>query len=613
MKLPPLVPLFALLSTGALAADWPQWRGPARTGHVPAGEAIPTAIPAEPKVLWQLPIGDGFASPVVAHGRVFYLDQANEMEIAHAADAATGKELWQASIFSAHRDGFGIGPRCTPVADGERVFFQSAKGELQCLGASDGKVIWRKNFVDDFGAIYIGEKGKAAGASRHGAAGSPIIDGDHLIVQVGGANGASIVAFQKATGEVVWKSQNDQTAYAAPILAEVAGVRQFISFTAEALIGLDPSDGKLLWRRPLQTALGRHVTTPVVVGDLVIVASHTLGMVATRIAASDAGLVATEAWVNKKAAMNFTSPVVVDGFLYGIGPAKNLVCVDAKTGEIAWEKTGLIQSSGDKAEAGFLVLGQNIGMLTDSGAFVLFAADARGYQESGQAQLCGSTWCNPAYADGRLFLRDQRELRCVELVAPGAAENRSPLIFFRMPLAAFPKCFLDDLVVRKSMSVEQWIELVAAELDVDGLEFYWGFTPAENEGELARLRALADAHGLAIPMMCYSPDFTQPDAAARARESRAGAARDRGHGAARREILSCPQRTTATRRFDRRRGENGGGMHRGVPAKSEGMRRHAHPRESLQRRLLAVPGVCAEDAKFFSNCSTRSRTARGSV
>ncbi len=411
-----------IICTSARAADWPQWRGPERTGHVALGEPVPTSLAAEPKVVWHVPIGDGFASPVVAGGRVFYLDQADAQEVAHAADAATGKELWHAVIFSAHKDGFGIGPRCTPIADGDRVYFQSAKGELQCLSAGDGKLIWRKNFVDDFGAIYIGEKGKAAGASRHGAAGSPIIDGENIIAQVGSANGASIVAFKKSTGDVVWKSQNDQTAYAAPIIAEVAGVRQFISFTAEALIALDPRDGKLLWRRPLQTALGRHVTTPVVAGDLVIVASHQIGMVATRIARGADGLTASEAWVNKNAAMNFTSPVVVEAHLYGIGPAKNLVCVDCKTGEIAWEKTGLMQTSGDKAEATFLVMGKNVGMLTDSGVFVLFAADPHGYKESGQAQLCGSTWCNPAYAEGRLFLRDQRELRCVELMPAAAAK-----------------------------------------------------------------------------------------------------------------------------------------------------------------------------------------------
>jgi outer membrane protein assembly factor BamB len=398
------------------AADWPQWRGPERTGHVPAGESIPTTLPAEPKVVWRVPVGDGFASPVVAGGRVFHLDNKDANEIARAADAATGKELWSAPLFSSHQDGFGIGPRCTPVADGERVFFQSAKGELQCLQAATGKVVWRTNFVTDLGAVYIGETGTAAGASRHGATGSPIVDGPRLIAQVGSAQGASIVAFDKATGKVLWKSQSDQTAYAAPILATVAGVRQFISFTTEALIGLDPEKGTLLWRVPLTTRLGRHVTTPVVWRDFVLVASHQLGLVSTRVTREEEKLTATVMWVNKKMTINFSSPVVVGDHLYGLGPAKNFVCLDLTSGELAWEKTGLIQTEGGKAEAAFLVMGGNILALTDAGELVLFAADPREYREVARTQACGRTWCNPAYAAGRLYLRDARELLCLQLV-----------------------------------------------------------------------------------------------------------------------------------------------------------------------------------------------------
>ncbi len=407
-----VLPALVLLVCSSVAADWPQWRGPERTGHVPAGQPVPQTLPAEPKAVWRVPVGGGFASPVLSGGRVFHLDDQEGTEVAHAVDAATGKELWSAKIFSSHQDGFGIGPRCTPVADGGKVFVQSAKGEFQCLDAATGKVVWRKNFVDDFGAIYIGEKGTAAGASRHGATGSPIIDGDRIIAQVGSAQGASIVAFQKTTGEVMWKSQDDQTAYAAPIIATVGGVRQFITFTSEALFGLDPADGKLLWRTPAVTRLGRNVTTPNVWRDLVIVASHQLGLVATRVTKDGA----SEAWVNKKLTINFSSPVVVGDHLYGLGPAKNLICVEAASGKVAWEKAALTHTDGSRAEAAFLVMGKNILALTDGGELVLFAADPSACKELGRTQACGLTWCNPAYADGRLYLRDAKELVCLELL-----------------------------------------------------------------------------------------------------------------------------------------------------------------------------------------------------
>ena len=405
----------SFLSTAVVSSsDWPQWRGPARTGQVPEVEAV-TKLPDEAKSTWHIPVGEGFASPVVAGGKVFYLDNKDAKEFGHALDAATGKELWQAEIGSSHKDGFGIGPRTTPLADGDRVYFQSAKGELHCHAAADGKLIWRTNFVDDLGAVYFGEKGSAAGASRHGATGSPLIDGGNLIAQVGSESGASIVAFNKLDGKVVWKSQNDQTAYAAPIIATVCGVKQFISFTVDGLIGLDPADGKLLWRQPMTTRLGRHVTTPVVVNDIVIVASHQLGTVGTQISREGTGFSAKEAWVNKKILTNFSSPVVVGNHLYGLGSNKDFICIDTKTGEPTWNQTGFINTSADQAEAAFLIMGKNIAALTDSGEFILYAADPKAFQEIGRLQVCGKTWCNPAYADGSLFLRDNKELRRVEL------------------------------------------------------------------------------------------------------------------------------------------------------------------------------------------------------
>jgi len=147
-----------------------------------------------------------------------------------------------------------------------------------------------------------------------------------------------------------------------------------------------------------------------------MVASHQLGLFATRITASPDGLAAQEAWRNKSMKINFTSPVEIDDHLYGLGASKDVVCISSKTGEVAWTKTGLIQTSADRAEAGFLVMGKNVLMLSDSGELVFFAADPSGYKEISRVQACGANWCNPAYADGRLYLRDNRELICLQLL-----------------------------------------------------------------------------------------------------------------------------------------------------------------------------------------------------
>jgi outer membrane protein assembly factor BamB len=361
-------------------------------------------------------VGDGLASPIVAGDKVFYLDNQAGTETVHAADASTGKAIWSAPLDDAFKDTQSAsGPRCTPLFGAGRVYAQSCRGELRCLDASDGKVLWRVNYVTNFGAVFVGEKGQASGAARHGYNGSPVIDGGHLITLAGGTNGAGVVCLDKATGKVVWKSQNDGAAYAPPILAAVGGRRQVIAFMVEGLMGIAPEDGRLLWRVPLKTTFARHVTTPVVSGDMVIVSSHEFGLIGVRIETKDSGLTAGVTWTNKQAAINFASPVMVDGYLYGVGPAKNLVCVDAQNGRIAWSKDGLFTSAAGKAHAGFLVAGRNLLVLTDAGELMLIVCDPTQYRESGRVQVCGANWCNPAYADGRIYVRDGKELLCAIL------------------------------------------------------------------------------------------------------------------------------------------------------------------------------------------------------
>jgi outer membrane protein assembly factor BamB len=408
-----------VLACGAqlMGADWPQWRGPDRNGHVPAGVAVPTSLEVH-SIVWQIPIGDGVASPVVSGGKVFYLDNQQAKETVHGVDATSGKELWSATLDDVTHDTQSVpGPRCTPLADGDRVYAQSCRGKLQCLSAADGKLIWESNYVHDFNAIFIGEKGKAQGASRHGYAGSPLIDGDHLIVEAGGPHGASVVCFDKLTGKVIWKSGDAMPGYAAPIIATIAGTKQIVAFMADEVIGLDAGDGKPLWQVPVKTALGRHVTTPVVVGDMVCVASHQAGLIGIKVTYASGEFKAEQAWVDKRSAINFSSPVAVGDFLYGAGPSKNLICVDIRTGKQMWSKEDYFAStSAGSVHAGLIVMDKNILVLTDKGELVMIAADSSECHEIGRAQVAAVNWCNPAYVDGKLFLRDAHNLLCVALM-----------------------------------------------------------------------------------------------------------------------------------------------------------------------------------------------------
>lgn len=406
-----------LFSFSMLAEDWPQWRGPTADGHLPPKHWQPAKLPTSPKTLWKASLGEGVGSPVVADGRVFILEQAIDKEVLRAFDATTGKDLWKHTLDKAYGDAQGKGPRSTPTVSGDRIYATSCRGEFHCLNVKDGKLLWKKNFVEDYGALFYGETKDflANGASRHGNNGSPLRYGKDIILQAGGTNGASFVSLNQTSGKENWRSENDQAGYAGAYLGKIAGVQQAVFFTAHGVVGLNPANGKLLWRFPIETKFARHVTTPVVVGDIVMVSSHAHGVFGIRISKEGKGFKAEQAWLNKNATINFACPVTVGEYLYGLGPTKNIVCLNTKSGEITWSKDGLINSAASKAYAGMLVVGKDIVMLTDTGALIQFAADPKEYREISRTQVCGNNWTNPALADGVLYVRDNKFISAVSL------------------------------------------------------------------------------------------------------------------------------------------------------------------------------------------------------
>lgn len=371
-------------------------------------------LPANLPVLWKKTIGFGLDSPVVADGKVFYLDEQGGKEIVNVVSVADGKPLWTAELDESFKDGQSEpGPRCTAVVDGDRVYAQSCRGTLKCFSVADGKEVWTVNFTKDFEATFIGEKGKAEGHTRHGNTGAPVVDGDHLLAGVGGKD-AAYVCFDKKTGKVVWKTplQDLVPAYAAPIVASPAGVKQLIAFTTGALVGIDRENGKQLWSVPAKTALGRHVTTPTVAGDMVVVGSFNIGLVGIKLSRTDAGVKAEQVWQTKEAMPNFSSPVLIGGtHVVGVGQGLKLFCAEVATGKIAWSA----DASLGKAHASLIVVGDKVLALGDNGELVMFAADVKQFRELGRSQVAGKNWCTPAYVDGKLFLRDARELKALEL------------------------------------------------------------------------------------------------------------------------------------------------------------------------------------------------------
>lgn len=412
--------ILILLAQVAIAGDWPQWLGPTRDGHAASGSTEIGQLSSEIKVIWHKPIGGGFSSPVIADrdnraaasAKVIYFDEDGANEITHQLDAATGKEIWKTAIGDVYRDEWSAGPRSTPIVDGDRIYVQSCKGEFRSLDFATGRVLWGFSFEKDFGIKFLGSKARDGTAARRGNNGTGVVDGDVILVPVGSINNATIVAFDKKTGKRLWQTGTDETAYSSIQVADIAGTRQVILLDADALIGVARKDGKLLWRVPLHTDAKRHAATPVINGDTIIVNSHTFGLVAIRVEKSGSDMKAVRAWTNPRLKINLSTPVLVNGYLYSQGPSRNYICADAKTGALKWEAPGF-----GKENSSTIAIGKNLLVLTDSGELVLIAADPTAYKELGRQQVCGKNWNFPAYADGKLYVRDSRELMCVDLLA----------------------------------------------------------------------------------------------------------------------------------------------------------------------------------------------------
>jgi len=418
MKTPTI--LFAFLLAGGIAtnaADWPQWHGPNRDDHAP--DSI-TSLPKELKPVWKNPIGPGFSAPIITGGKVIYLDDQNGQEVAHCLVAVTGKEIWHTAYATSEGDEWGSGPRTTPFVDGDRVYFQSMNGEFRCLNVADGKVLWGFAFKN-YG-IGFSTKSADGTAARRGNNGSGIVEGDYVYVPVG-AKGASIVCFDKLKGKEIWKTGDDEAAYSSFLVTALAGTKQLVAFTADALMGLDLKTGATLWRVPFKTVAKRHAATPVIDGDTLTVNSQTIGLARTKITKSGSQFTATQVWANKPLTINLATPVLVDGYLYSYGPirTKDYVCVDAATGAVKWTQTGFGIGKDQTDYASTIAVGKNLLILTYDGQLVLIAANPEKYTELGRVQVCGKTWSHPALADGKLYVRDGRDLQCFDLNSKSVA------------------------------------------------------------------------------------------------------------------------------------------------------------------------------------------------
>jgi outer membrane protein assembly factor BamB len=402
--------LLAVFGFLAAAADWPQWLGPRRDGSSPEPVA---AWEKAPKVLWRQPAGEGNSSVVVANGQAFVhakVKGKNEEEVS-AYYAATGNPLWQKSYpRAAFNYLYGNGPRATPAVAGDKLYTFGITGVLTCFETATGKQIWQVDTMKQFGAPN----------PTFGMSCSPLVDDNRVLLNVG-AKGASVVAFDKDKGDVLWKSLDDRASYSSPIVVGEGKERQIIFLTQQGVVSLDPANGSVYWKYPLVDQLFESSATPARCGDMLLASSITFGSVGLQLENKDAKPKAEELWKNQALTSYFSTPIAVGSeHLYlvtGSSPLAlthraTLHCVDAKTGRDLWSKPKQV----GKYHASLLRTGDNkLLLLEEAGELVLLDPDPKEYRELARSKVCGETWAHPALANGRLYLRDDKEIMCLEL------------------------------------------------------------------------------------------------------------------------------------------------------------------------------------------------------
>lgn len=388
-----------ILLPGLAAQDWPQWRGPTRDGQAPAFTA-PAQWPTELKLEWKTEVGGGYSSPVVAAGKVCVISRQKDDETVSCLDLKTGKVLWSAAYpapfgknkYAQKMEG---GPFSTPVLHAGRLYTLGVNAVLSSFDAGTGALKWRH----DFSSSQSTEK------MFTGTAMSPLVDGGRVIVHVGDDRGGRVVAFDAATGKEIWVLAGDGPGYSSPLLVTFGGKRQLVTMTDKSLIGVATENGKLLWKHPFPDEWNENIVTPVAFENLLIFSGVRQGTVA--LSAGDGGTV-KEVWRNKEVAMYMSSPVLVDGHLYGFSSRNKgqLVCLNPRTGETLWKAAGRAGQNASLIAAGSLLF-----ITGADGDLTVARANPKAFESVASYKVSQSaTWPHPALVGRQILIKDSAAL-----------------------------------------------------------------------------------------------------------------------------------------------------------------------------------------------------------
>lgn len=400
------IALIALACAAVSAQDWPQILGPNRNGIYTGPPIVPSFPRTGPPRLWIRDVGAGFAGPAVVGDRLILFHRVNNRETVEAMEALTGKTIWTFDYATSYRDDFGFdeGPRAIPVIAGGRIFTHGADGLLHGIDFATGKMLWSVDTRKDFDA----PKG------YFGVASSPVVDGPRVLVNVGGTKGG-IVAFDAATGKTLWTATNDEPSYSAPIVADINGQHTGVFFTRTGLVAVDPANGKVLyqyrWRS--RQAASVNAATPIVIGDKIFLSSsYSTGAVLLQVANNTVKPI----WSGDESMSNhYSTSVLKDGYLYGFDGrqefGQTLRCVELATGKVMWNADGFGAGT-------LLIAGETLVIMRESGELAFASASPKAFRMLSRAPLLkGVVRAYPALANGRYFVRNERQLAAFDLNA----------------------------------------------------------------------------------------------------------------------------------------------------------------------------------------------------
>jgi len=382
--------------------DYPQFMGPNRNGTVPQLPLARDWTAQPPERLWRQPVGPGWSGFAVAGNRAVTQEQRGENETIDCYDLLSGAPVWSYG-YPAHFQSplAGEGPRATPTIAGNRVCALGANGILNCLDLETGKPVWSKNIAQD----------NKAQVNQWGMSCSPLVVDDLVVVEAGGGNNRSLVAYRAATGDFVWGSGNDDAGYSSPFVADLAGIRQIVIFNSSSVSAHDPATGSNLWSYPRPSG-NPNVSLPVVLpgSRLLVSTGYGVGSELLQIRKADSGdrLGAYRIWKSIRLKAKFTDVIYLGGFLYGLDDGI-MVCLDAATGEQKWKEGRY--GHGQEILAGDLLL-----VSAESGEMILLDPNPQASRELTRfSALSGKTWNPPALASRYLLVRNDKEAACYRL------------------------------------------------------------------------------------------------------------------------------------------------------------------------------------------------------